>query len=110
MSRRRYRSPARASSWSRTCTSRSTRRCGGGVGEIGKVKGWRVVGIAGGPEKCEFLVTELGFDAAIDYKNDNMREALKQTCPDRVDVYFDNVGGDILNTLMTRLARGARII
>jgi NADPH-dependent curcumin reductase CurA len=83
---------------------------GSAVGQIAKLKGCRVVGIAGGPEKCEFLVNELGFDAAIDYKNDNVRQALKDKCPDRVDVYFDNVGGDILNTVMTRLARGARII
>ncbi|HXA42066.1 MAG TPA: NADP-dependent oxidoreductase [Candidatus Solibacter sp.] len=79
------------------------------VGQIAKIKGCRVVGIAGGPEKCDFIVKELGFDAAIDYKSENVRAALKEKCPDRVNVYFDNVGGDILDAVLTRLARGARI-
>ncbi len=80
------------------------------VGQIAKIKGCRVVGIAGGAEKCRFIVDELGFDAAIDYKNEDVRAALRELCPDRVDVYFDNVGGEILDTVLTRLARHARIV
>jgi NADPH-dependent curcumin reductase CurA len=80
------------------------------VGQIAKIKGCRVVGLAGGEEKCRFIVDELGFDAAIDYKNEDVRSALREHCPDRVDVYFDNVGGEILDTVLTRLARHARIV
>lgn len=80
------------------------------VGQIAKIKGCRVVGIAGGPEKCKFLIDELGFDAAIDYKNENVAKALKEHCPDRINVYFDNVGGDILDAVLTRLARHARVV
>ena len=80
------------------------------VGQIAKIKGARVVGIAGGADKCRYLVDVLGFDAAIDYKKDNLIEALKTHCPNGVDVYFDNVGGDILDAVLTRLARGARIV
>jgi NADPH-dependent curcumin reductase CurA len=79
------------------------------VGQIAKIKGCRVVGIAGGPEKCAYLM-DLGFDAAIDYKSQDFRAALKENCPDRINVYFDNVGGDILDAVLTRLARGARIV
>src|SRR5258708_5500959 len=79
------------------------------VGQIAKIKGCRVVGIAGGQEKCDFIVKELGFDAAIDYKSENVRAGLKEKCPDRVNVYFDNVGGDILDAGLTRLAPRARI-
>lgn len=79
------------------------------VGQIAKIKGCRAVGIAGGPEKCKYLVEELGFDAAIDYKNENVRKGIKANCPDRVDVYFDNVGGDILDAALTQLNRHARI-
>jgi NADPH-dependent curcumin reductase CurA len=80
------------------------------VGQIAKIKGARVIGIAGGQEKCDWIVDELGFDAAIDYKADNVRRALREHAPDRVDVYFDNVGGEILDAALTRLARGARIV
>ena len=83
---------------------------GGLVGQIAKSKGCRVVGIAGGAEKCKFLVDELGFDAAIDYKNENVKKALKETCPKGVDVYFDNVGGDILNDVLTQINLHARIV
>jgi NADPH-dependent curcumin reductase CurA len=82
---------------------------GATVGQIAKIKGCRAVGIAGGPEKCRMIVDELGFDAAIDYKSDYVPGGLKEHCPDRVDVYFDNVGGDILDAVLARLARGARI-
>ena len=80
------------------------------VGQIAKIKGARVIGIAGGADKCRYLTEELGFDGAIDYKKENVMEALKSHCPDGVDVYFDNVGGDILDAVLTRLARGARIV
>ena len=79
------------------------------VGQIAKIKGCRAVGIAGGAEKCSWLVDELGFDAAIDYKNENLRKRLKETCPDGIDIYFDNVGGEILDTVLTRINVGARI-
>jgi NADPH-dependent curcumin reductase CurA len=80
------------------------------VGQIGKIKGCRVVGIAGGADKCRYLVEELGFDAAIDYKSADVKTALKQHCPKGIDVYFDNVGGDILDAALTQLARHARIV
>ena len=79
------------------------------AGQIAKIKGCRAVGIAGGPEKCRYIVEQLGFDAAIDYKHEDVKKALTANCPDGVDVYFDNVGGDILDAVLTRLARGARI-
>ncbi len=80
------------------------------VGQIAKIKGCRVVGIAGGPEKCAWIVDELGFDAAIDYKGEDVADALRKHCPEGVDVYFDNVGGDILDAALARLARGARVV
>jgi NADPH-dependent curcumin reductase CurA len=80
------------------------------VGQIAKIKGCRAIGIAGGPQKCQFITKELGFDAAIDYKNEDVREALKKHCPKGVDVYFDNVGGDILDTVLTQIAHHARIV
>lgn len=83
---------------------------GSAAGQIAKIKGCRVIGIAGGPEKCAYLVDKLGFDGAIDYKSDNIRNRLKELCPDRVDVYFDNVGGKILDAVLSHIARGARIV
>jgi len=81
------------------------------VGQMAKIKGAaRVVGIAGGDEKCSWLVDELGFDAAIDYKSEDVRRALRTAAPEGIDVYFDNVGGEILDAALTRLARGARIV
>jgi len=80
------------------------------VGQIAKIKGCRAVGIAGGADKCKLLVAEFGFDAAIDYKNEDVKAALKTHCPNGIDVYFDNVGGDILDAALARLARGARIV
>ena len=79
------------------------------VGQIAKIKGCRVVGIAGGAEKCEYL-RSLGFDAAIDYKHEDVKTALRQHCPKGVDVYFDNVGGEILDIVLTQLAMHARIV
>ena len=80
------------------------------VGQIAKLKGCRVVGIAGGPEKCGWIVDELGFDAAIDYKGEDVGQALRKHCPEGIDVYFDNVGGEILDAALARLARGARVV
>jgi NADPH-dependent curcumin reductase CurA len=80
------------------------------VGQIAKIKGCRAVGIAGGAEKCRYLTEQLGFDAAVDYKNSDVKAALREACPNGIDVYFDNVGGDILDIALSRLARGARVI
>jgi NADPH-dependent curcumin reductase len=80
------------------------------AGQIAKIKGCRAVGIAGGPEKCNYIVKELGFDAAIDYKNESVPEGLRKHCPKGVDVYFDNVGGQILDDVLAQLARGARVV
>jgi len=80
------------------------------AGQIAKIKGCRVIGIAGGPEKCRWLTDELGFDAAIDYRAGNVRKALRENAPGGIDVYFDNVGGEILDDVLTCLARGARIV
>jgi hypothetical protein len=80
------------------------------VGQIAKLKGCRVVGIAGGADKCKYIVDELGFDAAIDYKSEDVKKALRTHCPKGVDVYFDNVGGDILDAVLTQLAFRARIV
>ncbi len=80
------------------------------VGQIGKIKGCKVVGIAGGPEKCRYLIEELGFDGAIDYKNESVRARIKEEMPEGVDVYFDNVGGEILDIALTRIRRHARIV
>jgi NADPH-dependent curcumin reductase CurA len=81
------------------------------AGQIAKAKGAaNVVGIAGGQDKCRWLVEELGFDAAIDYKNEDVPKRLKETTPNRVNVYFDNVGGDILDAALVRLAHGARVV
>lgn len=82
---------------------------GATVGQIAKIKGCRVVGIAGGPEKCQMLIDDFGFDAAIDYKNDELLPALREKCPNRVNVFFDNVGGEVLDAVLARLARHARI-
>ncbi len=80
------------------------------VGQIAKLKGCRVIGIAGGEAKCRMIVDELGFDAAIDYKREDVRKALRTHCPKGLDVYFDNVGGEILDAALANLARGARIV
>ncbi len=80
------------------------------VGQVAKHLGCRVVGIAGGADKCRFVVEELGFDACIDYKADPVQAVLKQHCPQGVDVYFDNVGGEILDAVLTRINMKARIV
>ncbi len=80
------------------------------VGQIARIRGCRSVGIAGGGEKCAWLTGELGFDAAIDYRSEDVRGALRTAAPDGIDVFFDNVGGEILDSALTRMARGGRIV
>ena len=80
------------------------------VGQLAKIKGCRTVGIAGGSAKCDWVVNELGFDACVDYKAGNIKGDLKDACPKGIDIYFDNVGGEILDTVLTRINRKARII
>jgi NADPH-dependent curcumin reductase len=80
------------------------------AGQIAKIKGCRVIGIAGGPEKCRLVTEEFGFDAAIDYRLPHLRRQLRELAPRGVDVYFDNVGGEILDDVLTCIARGARIV
>ncbi len=80
------------------------------VGQLAKIKGCRAVGIAGGPAKCEWVVNELGFDACVDYKAGPVRDGLKAHCPQGIDVYFDNVGGEILEAALARLNRRARVV
>lgn len=79
------------------------------VGQIAKIKGARAVGIAGSEEKCRFLVEELGFDSAVNYKDETFRDQLKAACPDGVDVYFDNVGGTVSDHVLSLINDGARI-
>jgi NADPH-dependent curcumin reductase len=80
------------------------------AGQIAKIKGCKVIGIAGGAAKCDYLTTTLGFDAAIDYKTQDVTTAIKKIAPDGVNVYFDNVGGEILDAALLNLARGARVV
>ena len=80
------------------------------VGQIARIKGCRVVGLAGGAEKCAYVRDVLGFDAVIDYKNEDVGRALGTHCPRGIDVYFDNVGGEILDQVLVRLARHARVV
>jgi NADPH-dependent curcumin reductase CurA len=84
---------------------------GSAVGQIAKIKGAKkVVGIAGGPEKCAYIVGELGFDEAIDYKNETVAARLPDTCPKGIDLYFDNVGGSILDECLANLAMRGRVV
>jgi NADPH-dependent curcumin reductase CurA len=80
------------------------------TGQIARITGCRVIGIAGGKEKCAHLVDDLRFDAAIDYREGDVRGQLRTHAPDGVDVFFDNVGGEILEAVLSRLARGARVV
>jgi NADPH-dependent curcumin reductase len=80
------------------------------VGQIAKIQNCRAVGIAGGAEKCRYVVHDLGFDAAIDYKSEDVRASLRKHCPNGINIYFDNVGGTILEAALANLARGARIV
>lgn len=83
---------------------------GGFVGQIAKALGCRVVGIAGGPEKCAWVTDELGFDACVDYRDPGLFKALRAACPDGVDVYFDNVGGEILETALFVMNERGRVV
>ena len=83
---------------------------GSTVGQLARISGCRVIGIAGGPDKCRYVVEELGFDHAIDYKSERVRPALATACPNGIDVYFDNVGGSILNAALSTLAMHARVV
>lgn len=80
------------------------------VGQIAKIKGCKVVGIAGGPHKCSYMKETLGFDGAIDYKNENVYKGIKRELPEGIDVYFDNVGGEILDFALANLRMRARIV
>ena len=80
------------------------------VGQIAKIKGCTVIGTAGGAEKCKYVEETLGFDACIDYKNENVYKQLKAHAPKGIDVYFDNVGGEILDIALTQIRRKARIV
>jgi len=83
---------------------------GAHVGQIAKIKGCRAVGIAGGARKCAFLIDELGFDAAIDYQNEDLNVGLARSCPDGIDVFFDNVGGECLDAALARINFHARVV
>jgi len=83
---------------------------GSAVGQLAKSRGCRAVGIAGGADKCGYVTGELGFDACIDYKAGPVKEGLKAHCPKGVDIYFDNVGGEILDAVLARINRKARIV
>lgn len=80
------------------------------VGQIAKIKGCRVIGVAGGADKCRYLVDELSFDAAVDYKVGDVRKRLRAHCPNGINIFFDNVGGEILEAALTLLARKARVV
>ena len=82
---------------------------GSAVGQIAKIKGCRAVGVAGSPDKCDYVVRELGFDACVNYKKGDLVGALKDACPKGIDVYFENVGGDVLRAVLTQLNQNARI-
>ncbi len=84
---------------------------GSAAGQIAKIKGAKkVVGIAGGPQKCAHIVDDLGFDEAIDYKNEDVAARLREACPDGIDLYFDNVGGSILNDCLANIAQRGRVV
>ncbi|HEU4537232.1 MAG TPA: NADP-dependent oxidoreductase, partial [Polyangiaceae bacterium] len=80
------------------------------VGQIARLKGCRAIGIAGGKDKCDWLVREAKFDAAIDYKSEDVSARLRELCPKGIDVYFDNVGGDILDVALAQLAMRGRVV
>ena len=99
--------PSQATRWSspaRRVASAASR------GQLARIRGFRVIGIAGGPEKCRWLVDELGFDAAIDYKAEDVGDRLGELAPGGVDVFIDNVGGAVLDAVLMHLAIGARVV
>jgi NADPH-dependent curcumin reductase CurA len=89
--------------------SAATGAVGGVVGQLAKMQGCRAVGIAGGPRKCEYAVRELGFDACVDYKDGKLYESLKAACPDGIDCYFENVGGEVMDTVFRQLNAFSRV-
>jgi NADPH-dependent curcumin reductase CurA len=80
------------------------------AGQIAKIKGCRVIGTAGGKDKCDWLVNEAHFDTAIDYKSEDVGARLSELCPNGIDVFFDNVGGEVLNEVLARINLNARIV
>ena len=80
------------------------------AGQIARLSGCKVIGIAGGADKCRYLIEELGFDGAVDYKQGDVYAQLKRLCPEGIDVYFDNVGGDMLDAAMLLLKKRARVV
>jgi NADPH-dependent curcumin reductase CurA len=80
------------------------------VGQLAKIAGCRVVGIAGGREKCDYVTRELGFDACVDYKAGELKSRLREACPKGIDVYFENVGGEMLDTLLAQMNLFSRIV
>ena len=80
------------------------------AGQLARIAGARVIGIAGGRDKCDWLVSELGFDGAIDYKSEDVEQRIAELCPDGLNVYYDNVGGEILDFALAKLAQGARVV
>jgi NADPH-dependent curcumin reductase CurA len=80
------------------------------AGQLARIAGARVIGIAGGKDKCDWLVSELGFDGAIDYKSEDVEQRIAELCPDGLNVYYDNVGGEILDFALAKLAQGARVV
>lgn len=83
---------------------------GSTVGQLARIAGCRAIGIAGGPEKCAWLTAEAGYDAAIDYKAGSVRDQISALAPNGVDVIFDNIGGALLNDMLSRIATGARVV
>jgi NADPH-dependent curcumin reductase CurA len=92
------------------CVSAAAGSVGSVAGQIAKMQGARVIGIAGSAEKCEWVTSELGFDACVDYKRDDVAARLKELAPQGVDIFFDNVGGELLDTVLRRIAMRARIV
>jgi NADPH-dependent curcumin reductase CurA len=80
------------------------------AGQLARIAGCRAVGVAGGPDKCAYVTGTLGLDAAVDYRAPSLRSAIHEACPDGIDVYFDNVGGAVLNAALTNLAMHARVV
>jgi len=80
------------------------------AGQLARIAGAQVIGIAGGKDKCDWLVSELGFDGAIDYKSEDVEQRIAELCPDGLNVYYDNVGGEILDFALAKLAQGARVV
>ena len=100
----------RASAGDTVVVSAAAGGVGSVAGQIARIRGCRAIGIAGGPDKCRWLVDDLGFDAAVDYKAEDVARRLGELAPDGVDIFLDNVGGAILDAVLLHLARGARVV